>query len=691
MNVFCRPDPVGPGPSAGAGHESGPRTRAEWEEAADRLLLPVRAHASPRHALVGLPGVASHNGAWSDGLEGFARTFLLAAFRLAGARGDDPHGHAEWYAAGIEAGVDPASEERWPTFAESHQAKVEAASIALALHETRPWIWDRLPERTRAQLLDWLGAMAGTAMPGNNWIWFQAVTEAFARTVGGTWLPADLDRTVELTDAWYARDGWYSDGLSGGAHRNFDHYNGWAMHLYPLWFCRVLGADAPAGLLERYRGRLRRFLDDYRHLVGGNGSPLLQGRSVTYRYAALAPVWTGALFDATPLPPGQTRRLARLVLGHFTAAGDRDGRGLLTLGWHRPYRPVLQGYSGPASPYWASKGFAGLLLPPGHPVWHDAEVPLPVEGGDTARVLEAPGWLVSGTHDDGVVRVVNHGSDHAEPARQHSDDPLYARLAYSTHTAPATPADPAGGPLDSAVVLLDAAGAASHRRPLERIAVQGRVGVSRSRAHWPDDARWDCFGGPATRYRTGPWITVASVLRGAVEVRLVRVDPGPGRAVRDGAYREERDPGPWRLALGGWALPDARPDRDGTGTDGEDGGDGDGTGTHGVGTDGVAAAVVGGGLRSGVLAVWGFDEAGTSVADGASALGGAAVIPWVATRGPVGYGVVYAAVVRLAGTPHRGLLPGVSQLAGGGGALKAAVDWPDGARDEVALPAPPAP
>ncbi|MDX3854255.1 DUF2264 domain-containing protein [Streptomyces sp. AK02-01A] len=657
-------DPVPPGnPAAG---------RAHWERTADQLLSALRPYASPGHALVRLPGPASHNGAWSDGLEGFARSFLLAAFRLRGADGADPGGLAEWYAAGLAAGVDPASPERWPSFKESNQAKVEAASVALALHETRPWIWDRLSRRVQRQALDWLGAMVGTDMPQNNWIWFQAVTEAFARGAGGDWRQEDLDRTIALTDEWYAGDGWYSDGLTGGRHRNFDHYNGWAMHLYPLWYCRMLGDAAPPGLLDRYRARLRRFLADQRLLVGANGSPLIQGRSLTYRFAALAPVWTGALFDATPLAPGETRALASRMLGHFTSHGAVDGDGLLTLGWHRPFRPLLQGYSGPASPYWASKGFIGLLLPPDHAVWTERESPLAVERSDFSRTLRAPGWLVSGTASDGVVRVVNHGADHTDPARPHSDDPAYARLAYSTHTAPETPADPAGGPVDSTVTLVDTEGRAAHRRPLERIAVDGATGVSRSRAHWPADERWDPFGGPDTEYRLGPWITVASVLRGPVEIRLVRVDP----------VRSDDRPGPWRLRLGGWSLPVGARD----------------SGGHTSWDERASAGVTGaGGLWSTVVALRGFSTAETHRATDSNALGAVSATPVLWTEGPVPYGAPLAAAVHLGGDRLRpDQLPrltvrfeGSDEEPAPGAAVEAEVAWPDGSTDTVRLPAPP--
>ncbi len=80
-------------------------SRAHWEATADGLLDSVGRHASPGRGLILLPGRHSWSGARSDGLEGYARTFLLAAFRLAGAAGDDPHGILQRYADGLAAGT----------------------------------------------------------------------------------------------------------------------------------------------------------------------------------------------------------------------------------------------------------------------------------------------------------------------------------------------------------------------------------------------------------------------------------------------------------------------------------------------------------------------------------------------------------------------------------------------------------
>ncbi|MFE9313277.1 DUF2264 domain-containing protein, partial [Streptomyces sp. NPDC006706] len=113
-------------------------TRDHWTSLADRMLAALEPYRSPAGARVALPGPTSMYGTDSDGLEGFARTFLLAGFRIAGEHGADPGGLLDRYARGLAAGTDPRSPEAWPRPDKLGQAKVEAASIALVLQLTRP-------------------------------------------------------------------------------------------------------------------------------------------------------------------------------------------------------------------------------------------------------------------------------------------------------------------------------------------------------------------------------------------------------------------------------------------------------------------------------------------------------------------------------------------------------------------------
>ncbi|MDV9188283.1 DUF2264 domain-containing protein [Streptomyces sp. SR27] len=448
-------------------------TRAHWETAADRLLLDVRPFASPGLGLIDLPGPRpSWSGPRSDGLEGWARTFLLAALRVAGARGGDPYGHLDRYAEGLAAGTARAGNmgqagsaagacraqgpDSWPLMADTRQAIVESAPIALGLRLTRPWLWDRLDDRVRERVVDWLRPALGPSPVDNNWWLFGLTVAGFLQDAGieTDLAAATIDRSLARVEDWYLGDGWYSDGDN----RALDHYNAWALHFYPVLHAHLAGDRK---LLDHYGPRLRAHLDDYVHLFDAGGAPLPYGRSLIYRFAAAAAPWLGTLTGHTPLTPGATRRLASGTLRYFLDRGATDPNGLLNLGWHGPYPPLVQEYSGPGSPYWASKGFLGLLLPEDHPAWTDPEEPLPAERTDTVRAFAPAGLLVQSTAADGLVRLHNHGSNHVGSAEGGSDDPGYARHAYSTRTGPTT----GDAPADNHFALLTADGRSTTRGP----------------------------------------------------------------------------------------------------------------------------------------------------------------------------------------------------------------------------------
>ncbi|MFJ9737737.1 DUF2264 domain-containing protein [Streptomyces sp. NPDC101166] len=461
-----------------------PRTgysRAHWEAAADSLLAAVEPYATDDRALYHFPGDRqSWTGRLSDGLEGYARTLLLAAFRR-----DETA--LERYADGLAAGVSGV----WPRIEDRTQPLVEAASIALALRLTRQVLWDRLDDGVRQRAAAWLSE-ALTAEPWPcNWELFPVTVGGFLESVGWEAEASRkaVDRGLERIEQWYVGDGWYTDG----AIRAFDYYNGWAMHLYTVLHAWL--AD-DTRLLDLYGGRLSHHLADYARLFGGDGAPLHQGRSLTYRFATTAPLWLGALTGHTPLAPGETRRLASGALKYFLERGAVDSRGLLTLGWHGPDSAVLQGYSGPASPYWASKGFIGLLLPAEHEVWTAAEEPGPVERGDAVTSLAPPNWLLQSTRSDGLVRLHNHGS---EDVRY---DPYYTRFAYSTATRPS-----GGTPPDNSVLV----GGDPHREGIVPLGVGE--------------------GWAASRHAVGSGAEITSlvVADGAAEVRahlVAGADPG---------------------------------------------------------------------------------------------------------------------------------------------------------------------
>lgn len=277
-----------------------------------------------------------------------------------------------------------------------------------------------------------MAARRAAAHPApNNWYLFPYTVAGFLESVGrgDAETAAARERALGLLESWYRGDGWYADGDG----RAFDHYNGWALHLYPVLDAHLSG-DADA--LAHHGGRLRAHLDGFSLMFGADGALLHYGRSLTYRFAASAAVSLGAVTGHTPLTPGASRRIVSGSLRHFLDRGALTPDGLLSLGWYGPHEASLQEYSGPASPYWASKAFVALLAPADHPLWTDTEEPAPVEEADRVLSLPGPGLLLQSTRADGTVRLHNHGSDHVRP-HEGSRRPTTTRTTAAWRTPPA--------------------------------------------------------------------------------------------------------------------------------------------------------------------------------------------------------------------------------------------------------------
>ncbi|TDC42578.1 DUF2264 domain-containing protein [Micromonospora sp. KC213] len=608
-------------------------TRAHWETVADHLLAAVTPHAVPGFAQYRLPGRPGDAGLTSDGLEGYARTFLLAAFRIAGAGGNVPADLVERYADGLAHGTDPGHRYAWPAPADCSQQIVEAASIALALHETRHWLFDRLDDRVRERVVDWLAGFAGRRTWQSNWVLFPVVIQQFLAQVGGPHDPAEITGGLDRIEQWYVGDGWYTDG----AGQCFDYYAGWAMHLYPLMWARMSG-DRERGC--RYRQRLRAFLEQYQHMFARDGAPVHQGRSLCYRYAAVAPLWLGELMEASPLPAGRTRRIASGVLRHFVERGVPDERGLLGLGWYDDFLPTVQHYSGPASPYWAGKGFLGLLLPADHPAWTARESAAPIDDGDRAVAMPGPGWLLHATRHDGLVRVVNHGSDRARHlAADGLEDPHYARFGYASHAAPEAGEAARARAVDGHLAVVAPDGTVSRRRRIEPVAAYDRFAASAYEDELP----------------VGPvLVQTASVVRGPWEVRVHRVTAPPGCGVREGGYALAADHPPAERTGPGWARV-RRPD----------------------------------GLASVVVALHGLRDAAVARSVDSNAYGACSATPYLTAPDHPGGSTLYVSLVALTGdrVVPDALRESIVAVVDGD---RVGIRFPDGERIELTMGAAPA-
>ncbi len=569
-------------------------TRHHWEATADHVLNAVRAHTTAGGSFV----TTTADEGPAVGLEGFARASLLAAYRIATAPASVLDPLVTWLGRGVEVGTRPDTPDSWPLPTDRDQAIVEAAWVAIALFETREHLWDQLPNETRARVETWLGSVAGLAVHPNNWLLYPVIVDAFLQRVAGHRPTGATAHALRQVDAMYVGDGWYSDGLG----TCFGHYSGWGIQLLLAHWLRMTSGEEFPGGPPSVRDRLRLFLTEYAKLVGADGAPVLHGRSLVYRFAAAAPFWMGELVDASPFAPGTTRRIASSIVRYFVRHGALD-EGMPPLGWHGSFRPIADWYSTPTSPLLAGEGFAGLLLPPEHPVWDDHEAAAPNDK-PAATVLRTPGFVcLSSGGPEGTVRIASHGA--SCPA--FVDHPGYRKVAYSNRTAPAV-GDLGEQDVDGQITVVTRSGSVLRRRQFMLVAAGDRYAASAWAPEATDTSRARrrarrITGRLLSRTRLsrllgdesgGVEVETASIAHDGIELRFTHLLAAGGGITRDGGLALSHDSPP-SVELGeGWCVVTT--------------------------LDGLAAAVVG---------LHGYGPSGCVVGTDASPFGRHSAVPYV--------------------------------------------------------------
>jgi hypothetical protein len=185
---------------------------------------------------------------------------------------------------------------------------------------------------------------------------------------------------------------------------------------------------------EQVLERGRSFIDGFLHFFGANGSYPAWGRSIVYRFAALAPFAVGHFLKIAPDDPGLLRRVSSGCIRYFHDRGlfDPDDH-FVRQGYHGDFPPAGEAYISPGSPYWCCHGLFALTFDRDDPFWTATESPLPVERNDFELVLPAPGFILSGRKDTGQVLLLNSRSGQEHDFPRHNYTSKYGKLAYSTH------------------------------------------------------------------------------------------------------------------------------------------------------------------------------------------------------------------------------------------------------------------
>ncbi|MCE5271906.1 DUF2264 domain-containing protein [bacterium] len=337
----------------------------------------------------------------------------------------------EVFVRALGAATDPTSKDFWeyPSTKDWNQRQVESSIVAWSLWLARDKVLERFSLSQRKNIHNWLASCTVVPTRTNNWALFSAVNQAARIALSERWSEfsgdeAPMREDLAAIDSMYRGAGWYSDSSHGEA---YDYYNFWVFASHSLYLDALVGERFP-DIRARYRERLAQFLESTPYFFGGNGSHVLMGRSLAYRWAVLTPLTLAHGLGLWPLSTGLLRRICNRNLAFLWEAGAWDsenGKLRESLTPHSNH-DICESYINHGHPYWGMQAFYAMSLGPDDPFWSAPEAPLPVEQGDFRREIAPAGLLLDGSRESGQVRLWAARCD------QHYENKYY-NFGWSSH------------------------------------------------------------------------------------------------------------------------------------------------------------------------------------------------------------------------------------------------------------------
>jgi hypothetical protein len=325
----------------------------------------------------------------TEKLEGLCRTLFMAAPLLKEDPGLTLNGVkvADYYRHQLSLLVNPAS----PSFIKHRAANggpsqnlVEFGGLSVALFAAPEILWDPLPKETRDALAATMLSYGDGPTIGQNWRYFNVFVLSFFDTRGYPVNKKLLEEYLQKQLTHYRGDGWYHDAPF------YDYYSMWAFQMYGKLWTEYYGRTHYPEVATQLTRNFSDLRASYPYMFARDGSMIMYGRSIGYRFAAAVPF---PLMGLRPEPDtnfGWMRRIASGTMLQFLERPDFLQDNVPNLGFYGEFDPAVQGYSCRGSMYWLSKLFLGLLTPADSPFWTATE-----NEGAWATPALAPGKVLN--------------------------------------------------------------------------------------------------------------------------------------------------------------------------------------------------------------------------------------------------------------------------------------------------------
>jgi hypothetical protein len=349
-------------------------TRQHWKEAAlymlkgafsyihqldDPMRFPKQEGKSYPHNDTQIP---------TEKLEGLCRTLFVAAPLLK----DNPKleingiSVADYYRHQITELINPLSSSYIKPRAKDggpSQNLVEFGALAISLFTIPEVLWEPLPQTQKDGLASLMLSYGDGPTVSSNWKFFNIFVLSFYKDKGYAVNEKLLIEYVEKSLADYRGEGWYND------HPAYDYYSMWAFQLYGSIWSEYFGKKYYPEYAQRFRDNLSAVKDNYPYLFSRNGEMIMWGRSISYRFGAIAPFPMMGFENDPKTNYGWMRRISSGVLLQFLKHPDFMKDGIPTLGFYGAFEPAVQVYSCRGSAFWCGKAFLSLFVPADNPFW----------------------------------------------------------------------------------------------------------------------------------------------------------------------------------------------------------------------------------------------------------------------------------------------------------------------------------
>jgi len=294
----------------------------------------------------------------------------------------------------------------------ANQSVTEIAAYLCTVYFAKEHLWDVLSKAEQDTIATWILKWSFEAIkdswPDNHY-WYPIYCIEILAQLGYDCSETDayVQAGYDFLETLYSANGWYSDGEPG----RFDYYEAWAHHTYTLLWILIADKNSPNYETKSalYRSRSEEFLKYFAHYFDSDGGMAAYGRSISYRFAAVAP-FALAVMVGCDIDAGLCKSIIIKNINYFYDNSIPTEDGCFPVGYLYSAPGMGEGYSSDGAISCYTEGFLCFLAEEDHPLWTAECAKLPIEQGYyiLRNTLEELQTIIAGNDKKNGVTLYNN-------------------------------------------------------------------------------------------------------------------------------------------------------------------------------------------------------------------------------------------------------------------------------------------